>query len=136
MSEKPDFEKTLAEAFGERIKTDDAFCVDLWCALANVDWYHPASGTEFSCSFRCAGGIIAEIRGSGGYMDWYCSGPAAEVSDFIRRSLKKRGWICDPVPTICDEPGCLGYVGSVWRDDKGVSRSTCGVHYRGKLAPA
>ena len=38
---------------------------DTWAILQNITW---------SCTWRYAGGIIADIRGSGDYLDWYCSG--------------------------------------------------------------
>jgi hypothetical protein len=41
---------------------------EVWPILTEKDWY---------CSWRAAGGIIAEIRMEGDYMDWYCSGPPA-----------------------------------------------------------
>lgn len=85
------FEDDLETLFKDRIKTSDEFCKSLWSALANVDWINE-DGTEFGCTFRHAGAIIAEIRGDGGYMDWYCSGEYATVSDEIANELKKLGW--------------------------------------------
>jgi len=38
---------------------------DTWAILQNIKW---------SCTWRYAGGIIADIRGHGDYLDWYCSG--------------------------------------------------------------
>lgn len=39
--------------------------LDTWCLLSNKTW---------DCSWRHAGGIVADMRGSGTYTDWYCSG--------------------------------------------------------------
>jgi hypothetical protein len=38
---------------------------DVWPILKNQRW---------SCSWRHAGGIVADMRGEGDYVDWYCSG--------------------------------------------------------------
>ena len=127
--ELPGLEATLTGVFGERIKTDDKFCTELWSALANVEWIRLEDGEIESYSFRAAGGLIAEIRGSGSYMDWYCCGPYAVVSEEIWRTLRKAGWHYINTPDICDEPGCLADAGCVWPSEKGY-RHTCGTHYR------
>jgi hypothetical protein len=123
------FEHTLENAFDGRFQ-NDKFCRDLWSALANVDWYHPETHEVASYSFRAAGSLIARLRGDGDYMDWYCCGPVASVSDFIRRSLKKQGWIFDDQPSICDEPGCLEDISSGWPQEDGRYRWTCHDHIR------
>jgi hypothetical protein len=57
----------------------------------------------WSCSWRYAGGIIADMRQQGDYIDWYCSGIRIEndgsdfvsecvVTDEIRQDLLKLGW--------------------------------------------
>jgi hypothetical protein len=38
---------------------------DVWPRLANQIW---------GCSWRSAGGIVADMRQEGDYIDWYCSG--------------------------------------------------------------
>lgn len=38
---------------------------DNWCILSDQNW---------SCSWRYAGGIIADVQEKGDYIDWYCSG--------------------------------------------------------------
>lgn len=120
------FEEALKRGLGDTIK-DDAIAKQLWCALANVDWYHPESKESAGYSFRAAGGLIAELRGEGDYMDWYCCGPDATVSDHIARVLKKEGWIYDDAASICDEPGCLRDAGIGTPTDAGY-RWTCGDH--------
>lgn len=38
---------------------------DVWPILQNQTWH---------CSWRYAGGIVADMRAEGDYIDWYCSG--------------------------------------------------------------
>lgn len=127
------FEEMLARVFGERMQTEDDLCKEIWSALANVTWYHPKSYLEAGYSFRAAGGLIAAIRGGGDYMDWYCCGPYAFITDEIRRSFRKEGWIPDEYPEVCDEPGCLKDAGCGWYDGSKY-RITCGKH-TGKHMP-
>ena len=126
------FEMMIVRVFGERMRTDDELCSQIWSALANIDWYHPANYDSASYSFRAAGDLIAAIRGTGCYIDWYCSGPDASITDEIRQSFKKEGWIPDSTPSICDEPGCLEYVSCGWPTEDGGYRSTCGSHWKSR----
>lgn len=127
LSNEADFERDLADAVKPFIMDDD-FAKQVWGALANVDWYHMRDKKEYSCSFRYAGGLIAEIRGEGNYMDWYCSAPDGVVSDKIHRLMKKRGWSHDESRGICDAPDCLEYASCGWSEYKGVIRHTCTKH--------
>mgnify|MGYP006289681555 FL=1 len=123
------FEEVITDHFGERMKTDDDLCSRIWSSLANVDWYYVKGEKTVSVgySFRAAGSMIAGIRGFGDYMDWYCSGPDADVAPEFRRLMKKNGFIADTMGTICDEPGCLNEAGSGWSSDTGY-RVTCFEH--------
>jgi hypothetical protein len=68
---------------------------ELWPILKNQTW---------SCTWRYAGGIIADMLGAGDYIDWYCSGirgedgyinghvAEGEVTDEIRQDLLTLGW--------------------------------------------
>lgn len=86
-----EFEKAIELLFSDKIKNDDEFCKELWSALANVEWINDDSSI-FSVGFRYAGALIADIRGSGICMDWYCSGEYAKVSEHIESELNKIGW--------------------------------------------
>ena len=54
--------------------------------------------STWSCSWRYAGGLIADIRCEGDYMDWYCSGDEGKVDDEVKQDFEKLGWvpIADP----------------------------------------
>jgi len=82
--------------------------LDVMPVLKNERW---------SCSWRYAGGIIADMQQKGDYIDWYCSGiggqnleyegieteeawkirtryvPESTVTDEIKMDLKQLGWI-------------------------------------------
>lgn len=84
------FEADLELLFNDKIKNDDSFCKRLYSSITNIRWIN--KGIVFDCSFRYAGAIIADIRGSGNYMDWYLDGETASIDDEIYSELNKLGW--------------------------------------------
>ena len=90
-----------------------AYAQNLYAALCNQDWQRNEVWTllkdqRWSCSWRHAGGIVADMREEGDYIDWYCSGIQSEpdenwidlghvsegtVTDQIREDLFKLGWL-------------------------------------------
>jgi hypothetical protein len=48
---------------------------EVWPILKDQTW---------SCSWRYAGGIVADMRGEGDYIDWYCSG--IKYNDVLEQS--------------------------------------------------
>lgn len=88
------FEMAVNRALGDEIRFNDAIAREMWSALANVEWKHE-NGDTASYTFRAAGDMIAAIRGSGMYMDWYCSGPYATISSRIENAMSSEGWIPD-----------------------------------------
>jgi hypothetical protein len=93
------------------IKTDwlaqkcqnDKYAQNLYAALCNNRFFKNTE--EWTCSWRHAGGIVADLRNKGeDYMDWYCSGigdiqgylPEGEVSSEITQDLLNLGWHIKP----------------------------------------
>jgi len=98
----------VAEWFRPKVKTSDVYAQNLYAAMCNNDFqklepWALLKGDTWSCSWRRAGGIIADLRGKGDYMDWYCSGiindespkgyvPEGVVTMEIIDDLKTLGW--------------------------------------------
>jgi hypothetical protein len=63
----------------EKCCASEAYAQNLYAALCNNGFIKLAvipilKNEEWSCSWRYAGGIIADMRQQGDYIDWYCSG--------------------------------------------------------------
>ena len=105
----------------EKVRTDDAYAQNLYAAMCNngfirLEVIPVLKGEEWGCSWRYAGGIIADMRQQGDYIDWYCSGirndfndeeagkawderkyvPEGCVTDEIRNDLQRLGWAVAP----------------------------------------
>ena len=104
---------------------NDRYAQNLYAAMCNMQWQRsevwPVLKNElWSCSWRSAGGIVAELQGRGDYLSWYCSGmggfdyadtdiregyvPESHVTDEVRADLGSLGW--HPVPWE-DDPDTL-----------------------------
>jgi hypothetical protein len=63
----------------DKIRSDDAYAQNFYAALCNQEWYEQDAweilrDQTWRVSWRAAGAIVADIRGSGDYLDWYCTG--------------------------------------------------------------
>jgi len=98
-----------------KAKASDAYAQNIYAALCNQDWqknevWPLLKGEHWGCSWRYAGGIVADMRESGDYIDWYCSGignglgngdadgvkgyvPESHVTEEILEDFFKLGWI-------------------------------------------
>jgi len=111
-----------------KAKASEVYAQNIYAALCNQDWQRndvwPRLKDEtYSCSWRYAGGIVANMVEHGDYIDWYCSGirgdaideaelaamseedrvkyflyqekfvPEGTVTDEIREDFFKLGWI-------------------------------------------
>jgi len=112
----------------DKVKNDDVYAQHLYASMCNNDFtknevWPILTEKKWSCSWRHAGGIIADMQEKGDYIDWYCSGikdnkildddefqtltkeqqegyiqgkkfvPESVVTDEIREDLLKLGWI-------------------------------------------
>ena len=111
--------RSCPEILAKVINRDD-YAQNLYAAMCNMRWI-PADAITilkedfWHCSWRAAGGIVANLQQKGDYMNWYCSGmggvnftdpmdgeehmkskkyvPEGIVTDEIRTDLRKLGWI-------------------------------------------
>lgn len=99
----------------EKVRNSDSYAQNLYAAMCNRDFtkndvWPILVEQKWSCSWRHAGGIIADMLQKGDYIDWYCSGigdglgngdktgekgfvSEGVVTDEIREDLLKLGWI-------------------------------------------
>lgn len=71
-----------------KVRSSDAYAQNLYAALCNNDFQKVSvedtpenvvnllrdGPVTWSCSWRYAGGIVADMQEKGDYIDWYCSG--------------------------------------------------------------
>ena len=86
-----EFEAALEALLGDRVRQDEAFACRLWSSLTNTSWRHSSAGT-IGYSFRSAGGLVAQLRREGCYLDWYMCGEIGSVDQDIAAILAGVGW--------------------------------------------
>ena len=112
----------------DKVKGDEVYAQNLYASMCNHDFTKNdvipiLTEKKWSCSWRYAGGIIADMKEEGDYIDYYCSGirdatildddefrqltkeqqevymqgkafvSEGVVTDEIRKDLLKLGWI-------------------------------------------
>ena len=105
----------------EKVRAHDAYAQNLYAAMCNngfirLEVIPVLKGEEWGCSWRYAGGIVADMRQQGDYIDWYCSGirndyqdeevgnlydqrkyvPEGCITNEIRSDLQRLGWAVAP----------------------------------------
>jgi hypothetical protein len=103
----------------DKVRHSDTYAQNLYAAMCNNgfiknDVWPILLEKEWGCSWRYAGGIIADMQQKGDYIDWYCSGigneglgngdingdkgyvPEGQITDEIKEDLLKLGWIVAP----------------------------------------
>ena len=99
----------------DKVKSNNSYAQNLYAAMCNMEFvkndiWPLIKDQRWSASWRSAGGIVADMRESGDYIDWYCSGigeglgngdldgtkgyvPEGTVTDEIREDLFRLGWL-------------------------------------------
>jgi hypothetical protein len=103
----------------EKARSSDRYAQNIYAALCNNEFvkremWPILKDQRWSCSWRYAGGIVADMLGKGDYIDWYMSGmggmsdydtdpvewaartgfvPEGNVTEEIEDDLYKLGWL-------------------------------------------
>lgn len=80
----------------DKVRGDDVYAQNLYAAMCNREFtkndvWPLLTGKRWGCSWRYAGGIIADMQQKGDYIDWYCSGirDTTEISEDEFNALTK-----------------------------------------------
>ena len=81
-----------SEWFRNKVKSSKSYAQNLYAAMCNnqfqkLETWPILKDEHWSCSWRSAGGIIADMRQEGDYIDWYCSGIRSELSDDDKKDM-------------------------------------------------
>jgi len=99
--------------FRNKIRGSESYAQNLYAAMCNNEFvkndvWPILEDKRWSCTWRYAGGLVADLIEEGDYLDWYCSGmgfhdkkgadmkgyvPEGLVTDEIRQDLLKLGWL-------------------------------------------
>lgn len=91
LNTNPDLIRDIKESFiREKIIHIPGYDTKVYNALCNTKLIK--HNFEESVSWRTAGGIIAEIKGEGDYLSYYCSGEESFIDDEIRNDFSIVGW--------------------------------------------
>ena len=113
----------------EKARAQDYYAQNIYAAMCNMRWQRvgmwPALKDQYwSCSWRSAGGIVADMLGKGDYIDWYCSGMGGLNREYDGEETNEQwqartGYVSEGVVTeeIRKDFQKLGWVPSEWPDD-------------------
>jgi len=97
-----------------KVRASRDYAQNLYAAMCNNDFQKLEvmpilENRRWHCSWRYAGGIVADMRASGDYIDWYCSGIRSDdeiarnvyvgegvITEEIHQDLKRLGWVAAP----------------------------------------
>lgn len=71
----------------DKARASESYAQNIYAALCNNDFQKldvlPILKEQtWGCSWRSAGGIVADMRQQGDYIDWYCSGIGGQIADY------------------------------------------------------
>lgn len=81
----------------DKVRGDKVYAQNLYAAMCNNEFvkremWPILKDQRWGCSWRYAGGIVADMRQQGDYIDWYCSGIKDVLSeeDFAELSIEQQ----------------------------------------------
>ena len=107
-----------------KARSSDSYAQNIYAAMCNIRWQKldtfPILKDEYwSCSWRSAGGIVADMQQKGDYIDWYCSGIRNDGYQDDLATAYPNGYVSEGVVTeeIRIDFQKLGWIPSEWPDD-------------------
>ena len=92
MKNREQFHKDI-RTLKNRMVEDIDFATDIYRALCNMQWKDIDGDYIYGCTWRYAGGLVAEIRDKGeDYLEFYCSGAEGSVTKEIEEIFNNLGW--------------------------------------------
>jgi hypothetical protein len=110
-----EYDLRSSEYIVEKCK-NKAYAQNIYAALCNNEFIKNdvmqiLREDTWGCTWRYAGGIVADLVGEGDYMDWYCSGirhddgeltslyvGEGDITDEVKDDLFKLGWLVVDTP--------------------------------------
>ena len=83
-----EFDMRSADWMVAKVRESRVYAQNLYAAMCNNDFqqlevWPILKDQRWGCSWRSAGGIVADMRGEGDYIDWYCSGIKNSASSLL-----------------------------------------------------
>jgi hypothetical protein len=106
----------------EKVRASESYAQNLYAAICNNDFQKLSvvpilTEKTWSASWRYAGGIVADMREEGDYIDWYCSGIGGHIADYTSKETDEQwrtrtGYVSESVVTneIRDDLKRLGWI--------------------------
>jgi hypothetical protein len=89
-----EYDLRTTEWIVEKVRSSESYAQNIYAALCNNDFqkleaWPILKDEQWGCSWRYAGGIVADLRGHGDYIDWYCSGSRSKAHTEDNESFEK-----------------------------------------------
>jgi hypothetical protein len=110
----------------EKVRASKSYAQNLYAAMCNMEFIKLdvmpiLKNQRWGCSWRHAGGIVADMRQEGDYIDWYCSGINGSYDyNETQAEFDKMGYVAESVVTdeIREDLKRLGWAVVEYEDDK------------------
>lgn len=77
----------------DKLRNSSEYAMNMYRAFCNNEWYEISNTKNvWSCSWRYSARLVAQLRGVGDYMDWYCCEDEGVVSEEILFDINSIGW--------------------------------------------
>lgn len=87
MKDNMEYDLVSTEWILVKVRASKAYAQNLYAAICNNDFtkremWPILKEQKWSASWRSAGGIVADMRQEGDYIDWYCSGIGGQNAEY------------------------------------------------------